>query len=153
MTSLMPGKGLPQHGGKESRTTMDEQETKALSAGGTVPGEAGAGSTGAAPSGGGMAVPPDSALTGGGALGDTGSLDDAGAPGSQGALNSGTSLEEDAPAPGHTLTGGFDVHPQASGDGEGDQGGDAPTGGLSSGGTIGGAPTGSTNTGMGGSGL
>lgn len=131
---------------------MDERETKALSTGGTVPGESGAGLTGAGP-GGGMAVPPDNALTGGGALGDTGSLDDAGIPGSAGALNSGTSLEEDAPAPGRTLTGESNVHPQASGDGKDDKEGDAPAGGLSSGGTIGGVPTGATNTGMGSSGL
>lgn len=132
---------------------MDERETKALSTGGTVPGESGAGLTGAGPSGGGVAVPPDSALMGGGALGDTGSMDDAGVPGSVGVLNDGTSLEEDAPAPGRTLTGESGVHPQASGDGKDDAGGDAPTGGLSTGGTIGGAPTGSTTTGMGGSGL
>lgn len=131
---------------------MDERETKALSTGGTVPGESGAGLTEAGPSGG-VAVPPDSALTGGGALGDTGSLDDAGVPGGTGTLNTGTSLEEDAPAPGRTLTGESDAHPQASGDGKGDKEGDAPTGGLSSGGTIGGAPTGSTDTGMGGGGL
>lgn len=52
---------------------MDERETKALSTGGTVPGESGAGLAGTGPAGGGMAVPPDTALTGGGALGDTGS--------------------------------------------------------------------------------
>lgn len=130
---------------------MDEREVGALSAGGIVPGASGA--SGAGPSGGGMAVPPDGALMGSNALGDTGSLDDAGAPGSAGAPSDGTSLEEDAPAPGHTLTGGANAHPQASGDGKGDKEGEMPTGGLSGSGTVGGAPTGSTNTGMGSSGL
>jgi len=102
-----------------------------------VPGVAEA--SGAGPSGGGMAVPPDSALVGSSALGDTGSLDDAGLPGSGGAPSDGTSLGEDAPAPGHTLTGGASAHPQA--------------GGLSGSGTVGGAPIGSANTGMGSSDL
>lgn len=130
---------------------MDEQELGALSAGGTVPGVAGA--SGSGPSGGGMAVPPDSALVGSSALGDTGSLDDAGAPGSAGAPSDGTSLAEDAPALGHTLTGGASAHPQASGDGQGDKEGEMPTGGLSGSGTVGGAPIGSANTGIGSSGL
>ncbi len=132
---------------------MDERETNALSTGGTVPGESGAAVTGAGPTGGGVAVPPDTALTGGGALGDTGSMDDAGVPGGAGMHNTGTSLEEDAPAPGRTLTGESNVHPQTDGDGKADPNGDAPTGGLSTSGTIGGVPAGAASTGMGGSGL
>jgi len=115
---------------------MADRAAEAVAVGGSHPSETGMGATGAAPDGGGKAVPDDAFLMGGnGTLGDTGSLDD-------GAGNSGDSLEEEARAV---------AAPQAFPSGSRDaQGGDAPAGGLSGArtlgqtGTIGGAPTGTT---------
>ncbi len=127
---------------------MDTREQDALAKGAT-PGIDDPGLAGTLPTGGGMAVPPDTALMGSGALGDTGSLDDAGGPGSPDIQNTGTSLADDA---GIAERGSPDQRaaaPQSNPDDSAATTGDAPIGGLSAGGAIGGAPTGAANTGAG----
>lgn len=109
---------------------MADTTDSILATAGTRPAETGPGANGGTPTGGGVAVPTDQTLMGAGGseIGDTAGI---GGP-------SDTSIaEEDG--------GGADPIASPAG---GEPESDAPTGDLSSTGTIGGVPTGATESGM-----
>lgn len=111
---------------------MADTTDSILAATGTRPAETGPGASGGTPTGGGVAVPTDQTLMGAGGseIGDTAGI---------GGPSDPSIAEEDG--------GGAD--PMASPGGGDEPESDAPTGGLSSTGTIGGIPTGATESGMG----
>ncbi len=111
---------------------MADTTDSILATTGTRPAETGPGANGGTPTGGGVAVPTDQTLMGAGGseIGDTAGI---------GGPSDASIAEEDG-------GGATPTAPPVGGDDEPES--DAPTGGLSSTGTIGGVPTGATESGM-----